>query len=219
VHLGSTGVDDGRLELVLNLPRAGAGLLKLGDDHHTLIIGNLTEDNVLSIQPRGDDGGDEELGSVGVGASIGHGQETGLGMLSLEVLVRELLAIDGLAAGAIASSEVTTLQHELRDDSVELATLVAKALLTSAEGTEVLGGLWDYIVVEFEVDSAGLRRRDSSARACSISSGFVKSSVGPFDVEPSVDGHFCGGRRKMSSSPRSRLKLMRTKRLTKKRGC
>jgi hypothetical protein len=32
----------------------------------------------------------------------------------------------------IATSEVTTLQHELRDDAVELAALVAEALLASA---------------------------------------------------------------------------------------
>lgn len=96
-------------------------------------------------------------------------------MLSLEVLVGELLAIDRLATGAlasecqhggygpsfsssheqstdIASSEITALQHELRDDAVEFATLVAESLLAGAEGTEVLGRLWDYIVVELEVD-------------------------------------------------------------------
>ena len=54
----------------------------------------------------------------------------------------------------IAASEVTTLQHELRDDSVERRALVAEALLTGAESTEVLGSLGDYIVVEDEVDAA-----------------------------------------------------------------
>jgi hypothetical protein len=53
----------------------------------------------------------------------------------------------------IATSEVTTLQHELRDDAVELAALVAEALLAGAESTEVLSGLRDYIVVEVEVDA------------------------------------------------------------------
>lgn len=36
-----------------------------------------------------------------IGTGIGHGQKTGLVVLSLEVLVRELLAIDGLAASAL----------------------------------------------------------------------------------------------------------------------
>ena len=29
-----------------------------------LLIGNLAEDNMLAIEPRGDNGGDEELGAV-----------------------------------------------------------------------------------------------------------------------------------------------------------
>lgn len=43
---------------------------------------------------RGNDGGDEELGAVGVLAGVGHGQETLLGVLKLEVLVLELVTID-----------------------------------------------------------------------------------------------------------------------------
>jgi hypothetical protein len=38
---------------------------------------------------------------------------------------------------------------------MKLAALVSETLLTGAESTEVLGGLWDYIVVELEVDAAG----------------------------------------------------------------
>ena len=33
---------------------------------------------------------------------------------------------------------------------------ISKALLASAKSTEVLGSLWDYIVVQVEVDAAGL---------------------------------------------------------------
>lgn len=36
------------------------------------------------------------LASVGVGPGVGHGQDSGLGVLELEVLVSELLAVDGL---------------------------------------------------------------------------------------------------------------------------
>ncbi len=56
----------------------------------------------------------------------------------------------------VATSEVAALQHELRDDSVELATLVAEAVLAGAESTEVLGGLGDDVIVEFEVDASSL---------------------------------------------------------------
>ena len=41
----------------------------------------------------------------------------------------------------VVVGEVTTLEHELRDDTVELAASVAEALLAGAESAEVLGGL------------------------------------------------------------------------------
>lgn len=56
----------------------------------------------------------------------------------------------------VAAGEVTTLEHELGDDAVERRALVAEALLTSAESTEVLGGLGDNIVEEVEGDAAVL---------------------------------------------------------------
>jgi hypothetical protein len=94
----------------------------------------------------------------------------------LEVLVGELLAVDGLATGAlcievsvmkwesvmnvmaltyVTTGEVTALKHELGDHTVELGTRVAEALLAGAESAEVLDGLGDDIIVELEVDAAG----------------------------------------------------------------
>lgn len=55
----------------------------------------------------------------------------------------------------VSAGEITTLEHEGWDDTMERAALVAKALLSSAESTEVLGSLGDYIIVEFEVDAGG----------------------------------------------------------------
>jgi hypothetical protein len=94
----------------------------------------------------------------------------------LEVLVGELLAVDGLSTSAllgkcvsaplstagvcvvfsyVATGEVTTLKHELGDHTVELGAGVAEALLAGAESAEVLSGLGDNIIVEGEVDAAG----------------------------------------------------------------
>jgi len=56
----------------------------------------------------------------------------------------------------IATGEVTTLEHELGDDTVESRALVAEALLAGAESAEVLGGLGDDIVVKVEVDPTRL---------------------------------------------------------------
>jgi hypothetical protein len=160
----------------------GADLLDGLDDVETL--DNLAEDDVLAIEPRGLDGADEELGAVAdaplvvlmekameeylrAWAGVGHGEDTGTGVLEVEVLVLELLAVDGLSAGAllpisllppsigfsrmtyVAAGEVTTLEHELGDDAVEGGALeverlarLAGALLAGAEGAEVLSGLY-----------------------------------------------------------------------------
>ena len=56
---------------------------------------NFSEDDVLAVEPGGLLGGDEELGSVGVLASVGHGQPASAEVLQLEVLVGKLLAVDG----------------------------------------------------------------------------------------------------------------------------
>lgn len=42
---------------------------------------------MLAIEPTGDNGGDEELRTVRVFTGVGHGEETGLGVLQLEVLI------------------------------------------------------------------------------------------------------------------------------------
>jgi hypothetical protein len=52
------------------------------------------------------------------------------------------------------STHVTTLEHELGDDTVEARAGVAEALLASAEGTEVGGRLGDNVVKELEDDAA-----------------------------------------------------------------
>ena len=74
---------------------------------------------MLAIEPRGHNGGDEELGAVAtrnqsgfnhpyiqmansrVGTSVGHGEDTRLGVLQLEVLIGELLTVDGTATGTL----------------------------------------------------------------------------------------------------------------------
>lgn len=154
--------------------RVGAVRLDLPDE--VLTRGNLTEDTVLAVEPRGNDGGDEELRAIGVGTSVSHGEEERSVVTELEVLVGELVAVDGLAASAVVVGElkgkerqhktgygvvrkkvthVTTLEHELGDHSVETRAGVTEAVLAGTEFTEVSGSLGDDIVEELESDSAG----------------------------------------------------------------
>jgi hypothetical protein len=53
-----------------------------------------------------------------------------------------------LATGAVALGEVTALDHELLDDTVEGGALVAEALLAGGQSAEVLGRLGDGLAVQ-----------------------------------------------------------------------
>lgn len=131
----------------------GAERFQLLHDIHAL--NHTAEDNVLVVEPAGLHSGNEELTAVGVGTSIGHGHDTRSGVLELEVFVSELATVDGLATSAIVVGEVTTLAHEVGDDTVEDGALVAKALLASAECPEVLSSLGDNIASQLNHDPAG----------------------------------------------------------------
>eukprot|EP00534_Pseudo-nitzschia_fraudulenta_P011629 CAMPEP_0201215244 /NCGR_PEP_ID=MMETSP0851-20130426/188858_1 /ASSEMBLY_ACC=CAM_ASM_000631 /TAXON_ID=183588 /ORGANISM="Pseudo-nitzschia fraudulenta, Strain WWA7" /LENGTH=251 /DNA_ID=CAMNT_0047504689 /DNA_START=202 /DNA_END=958 /DNA_ORIENTATION=- len=109
-------------------------------------VEDLSEDDVSAIQPGGFDGGDEKLGSIGVGSGIGHAQVHGPFVLQIEIFVLEFASVDALSSATVVHSEITTLDHEVGNDAVESASLVVQrlsalsdALFTGAEGTEVLG--------------------------------------------------------------------------------
>lgn len=70
------------------------------------------------------------------------------GVLQLEVLILKLVSIDGLSTSAIVVSEVTSLAHELRDDTVESGSLVAESAFAGAQSTEVLSSARDNIGTE-----------------------------------------------------------------------
>jgi len=64
LNLQDTGLDNGWLLVVVDLATSTASSLKSVDDVQRWLISNLTEDNVLAIEPAGNYGGDEELGTV-----------------------------------------------------------------------------------------------------------------------------------------------------------
>jgi len=128
------------------------------NDVHGLLISDFAKNDVLVVKVAERNGGDEELRAVGVWASVGHGQQTWLGVLVVEVFICELLAVDGLAARAITTGEVTTLQHEVVDYTMEERSLVAIPLLASAESPEIFGGARS-AAVEVKGDASPILRR------------------------------------------------------------
>ena len=49
-------------------------------------------------------------------------------MSELEVLISELLTVDGFTAGSISTGEVSSLDHKVGNDTVELGSLEMKRL-------------------------------------------------------------------------------------------
>ncbi len=88
LELSAVGDDD----LLGGLAGLRANSLDGLDDIQAL--NNLAEDNVLAVQPGAGDSANEELGSVGVGASVSHGKDTSASVLVDEVLISELSTVD-----------------------------------------------------------------------------------------------------------------------------
>ena len=61
-----------------------------------------------------------------------------------DLLVLELVTVDGETASTIADCGVTTLHHEVRDNTVEAIAFVAKrdATISNTKCAEILGRLW-----------------------------------------------------------------------------
>ena len=72
----------------------------------------------------------------------------------MSMSTRHLLYCLFIFAHTVAVGEVTTLNHELLDDSVESRSLITETLFPCAQSTEVFGGLGDCLPIETNNDSA-----------------------------------------------------------------
>ena len=134
---------------------------------------DLSEYDVLAIEPLGLGEAHEELRAVGVGASVGHREDTHAVVLLLEVFVCELGAVDGFSASAVASCEIAALAHEAGNDAVEAAAFETEALFTSAESAEVLGGLGG-LVEEIHGDASCILAIDLDVeKDCSVNHSYI----------------------------------------------
>src|SRR5829696_1682622 len=99
------------------------------DDLHA--VDDLAEDGVLAVEPGRRHLGDEELGAVGVGPGVGHGQVAG----TVEAVGPADLVLELVAGAAPAGAErVAALDHEVGDDPVEDRPLIEGSLLLRTGG-------------------------------------------------------------------------------------
>merc|ERR1712224_126710 len=133
---------------------------------------------MLAIEVGGLRGAKEELRAVGAWTGVGHGEDALAGVIQAEVLVFKLLAVNGLATGSIVVGEIASLAHEVWDNTVKGAVLVAKALLVCAQGSEVFSSLWHNITAQHHDDPSCLLAiqcnvKEDSWAFCSLSNQCV----------------------------------------------
>lgn len=86
-----------------------------------LSLGGLSKDGVLAVEVRSGKVRDEKLRAVGVGSGVGHGEDAGFVVATVGfAFALELIA----GATRAGSGRATTLNHEVRNDAVEVESVV-----------------------------------------------------------------------------------------------
>ena len=75
-------------------------------------------------------------------------------MLKFEVLILEFLSVNRFAPGTVVLGEITSLKHELWNDSVEDCSLISEAVLSGTELSEISGSLRYICIKQLESDSS-----------------------------------------------------------------
>jgi hypothetical protein len=70
--------------------------------------------------------------------------------------------INGLSACAVMIGKVTTLAHEISDDTVEARSSISETFFAGAESTEVFGRLGHNISTQFHDDTASSAATDGN---------------------------------------------------------
>lgn len=96
--------------LLGRLPILGAKRFYFFHNIHALF--DVAKHNMFAIQPVCLYGANEELGAIGVGTCVCHGQDAWPHVFQCEVLVRKAASVDGLPPCAIMVGEVASLQAQ-----------------------------------------------------------------------------------------------------------
>ena len=118
----------------------------------------------MSVEPWCVSSANEELASVGIWTTVGHTEASETRVWQFEVLISEARTVDRNTTSSVEVGEVTTLAHELWDDTVEWTVLISECssgrLGSNAKLTEVLGSLWDDVSEQFKNHSSGFPSAD-----------------------------------------------------------
>src|SRR5437588_10897459 len=128
-------------------PVAAVGGDLLDRCDHVHAVAHRAEDGVLTVQPGGRRGGDdEELGAVGIGAGVGHGQRPPLDAVLVDLVLERVARTAG--AGALGAA---ALDHEVGDDAVEGEPVVEALARQLAEVAHRARGV---LIEQLDLDSA-----------------------------------------------------------------
>merc|ERR1712241_112050 len=125
------------------------------------IVGDFSKDDMFAIEMRSCSGAQEELRPVRVRSCIRHRQNSRASVLVDEILVLKFVPVDGLAAGAIASREVSALAHELGNDTMKRASFITITVLSAAKFLEIAHCFWDVLFVEIHDNTTFLFASDT----------------------------------------------------------
>merc|ERR1719183_1144156 len=159
-----------------------ADRLNLAHDLHRSIVKDFAKNHVLVIEPRRLRSRDEELASIRVWPGVGHGQLPRLRVFDLEILVLELRAVDALATPSVMHREIASLDHEVRDDAVEAASLELELLALRvrlpalAQVVEVRHRLRNDVAEQCHLDAFGRFVADSHVEVDLVRDGCLSGS-------------------------------------------
>ncbi|KAI6766220.1 hypothetical protein HG530_007290 [Fusarium avenaceum] len=137
-----------KYRVLSRLKRATFGLAKSNKDDTST---NGEEASLLQGGPSS--WGDLELAALGDLDS--HGGSVSLASLGVLDLLNDFVALEDFTEDDITVTlgEITALDHEVLDDTVESRALITEALLASGQSAEVLSGLRDSLAVEAHDDT------------------------------------------------------------------
>lgn len=130
--------------------------------HDQEAIDHFSEHDVFTVQEVALGACDEELAAVGVASAVGHGEKTRSIVLQFEVFIVKTWSIYACGSGAIASDKVSSLNHEILDDSVERSSFESNwntifSHLASAQLSEVFTCFWTHVRVQLHDETPNLR--------------------------------------------------------------